>query len=212
MIRTAGCLLRLTTAGRLAPTLVRGFRAAQPWAILEYFNLFPGTFKDGPPPACPFDLNARQLRSEFLRLQAKTHPDLARTDEDKAKFEDASAKLNKAYSTLSQPLSRALYLLEEQGFGVQEDDSKRMTQDVELLAELYDVHEQVEEATTEEEIAQIKEENDERIADIQRDVSAAFDANDLDAAKLATIRLKYWVNVQNMLRDWEPGKPVVMIH
>src|SRR5262245_43856431 len=56
-----------------------------------YYDLFPKSFPDGPPPKGPFGIDSRSLRSEFLRLQAATHPDLAGAS---AKAEAASARLN----------------------------------------------------------------------------------------------------------------------
>lgn len=65
--------------------------------------------------------------------------------------------MNKAYHTLKDPLARAKYLLELQGVEVGESDS---LEDPALLMEVMEIREELDEATTEEEVAQVKETND----------------------------------------------------
>ncbi|KAK9323249.1 hypothetical protein V1517DRAFT_321107 [Lipomyces orientalis] len=208
--------LKITT-GRLQ----RGFRSAsqicneaskseKTWP--SYYSLFPQTFKSGPPPHGPFAIDVRKLRNEFLKLQSKTHPDLARTEEDKSQYESASSQLNKAYSTLASPLSRAVYLLESGGMGIAEDAGRKMPQDPELLTEVYELLEEIENCQSEEEIGELSSSIDNRIRITEKELAESFDAHDLQRAKTATITMKYWVNIKEALKEWELGKPFRMLH
>ncbi|KAK9450401.1 uncharacterized protein V1518DRAFT_413756 [Limtongia smithiae] len=174
------------------------------------YELFPKTFPQGAPPNGAFSVDPRALRSEFLRLQALTHPDHARTEEDKAAFETQSALLNKAYSTLRAPLPRAVYLLELRQMHVTEDEN--LGQDPELLMQVYELLERIEECGSEEEVGKVGEEVAGFIATSEAEVEAAFDADDIEAAKVATIRLRYWVNIREALKEWQPGQPFRMVH
>ncbi|KKY32170.1 hypothetical protein UCDDA912_g07875 [Diaporthe ampelina] len=104
---------------------------------LPYYDLFPETLPQGPPPQGPFDIDVRALRREFLRLQAASHPDYfhsasatasstssspssspsdpANTAAAKRRrqAEAMSSHINAAYKTLSHPLLRAQYILAE---------------------------------------------------------------------------------------------------
>ncbi|KAK9453038.1 hypothetical protein V1511DRAFT_506352 [Dipodascopsis uninucleata] len=176
------------------------------------YSLFPNSLPEGPPPNGPFEINIRELRSEFLKLQAKTHPDLAPKEEDKERFELESSKLNKAYSTLRDPLHRALYLLELNGMEISEDEGRKMPQDPELLMMVYEMLEEIEEAGSEEDIEGTKERLDGLINYAEESITKAFDTHDLETAKQATIELKYWTNIRESLKEWEPGKPIRMVH
>lgn len=65
--------------------------------------------------------------------------------------------MNKAYHTLKDPLARAKYLLELQGVEVGESDS---LEDPALLMEVMEIREELDEATTDDQVAQVKETND----------------------------------------------------
>lgn len=109
---------------------------------LPYYDLFPESLPQGPPPQGPFDIDVRALRREFLRLQAASHPDYfhaASTSSSNSsnsssstpssdaeniaaakrrrQAEAASSHINAAYKTLSHPLLRAQYILAER-YGV----------------------------------------------------------------------------------------------
>ncbi|KAK3065848.1 molecular chaperone, partial [Teratosphaeriaceae sp. CCFEE 6253] len=88
-----------------------------------HYELFPQTFPQGPPPASPFTPDLKQLRKEFLQLQAKSHPDLAPPSQ-KRHAEGLSSLINEAYRTLQDPLKRAQYLLLQHGLDVEDESSK----------------------------------------------------------------------------------------
>ena len=175
-----------------------------------HYELFPSTIPSGPPPSGPFAIDLQQLKREFLQLQAKAHPD-RHAGADKARAEGTSALINEAYKTLQDPLRRAQYLLSLQGIDVAEDETAKVD-DPELLGEVLEVRETIESAEEEADLVELKSANMERIAGSVKGLAGMFEEGDLDGAKSEAVKLRYWVNIKQALDDWEPGKPVVLIH
>lgn len=193
---------------------------------MPYYALFPKTLAHGPPPEGPFDIDTRALHREFLQLQAASHPDYhhhaaaASSDDPSAssarrKAEALSSHINNAYKTLSHPLSRAQYILSARyGLDLAADEASALTgpTDNELLLQVLDARETIEEASCEEDLDEIRAENDERIQQTLAALAEAFANEDVQAALRATVRLRYWENIKNTIHDWEPDKPVVLQH
>jgi molecular chaperone HscB len=152
----------------------------------------------------------RQLRKEFLQLQAIAHPD-RHPAELKTRAEATSARINEAYKTLQNPLLRAQYLLSLRGIDVAEDETAKV-EDPELLMEVLDTREEIENAGEEEELEELKMVNDERIEASEKVLDGAFRKDDIELAKGEAVRLRYWVNIKESLDGWEKGKPVVLVH
>ncbi|KAL2160942.1 hypothetical protein VTH06DRAFT_8654 [Thermothelomyces fergusii] len=192
---------------------------SQPPSVPTYYALFPETLPDGPPPKGKFAIDLRALRNEFLRLQAASHPDFhhhaaspGTAGEDsgsngkgghghksaaRLRAEATSALINAAYRTLSSPLLRAQYLLREQHG---------------LLAAVLEAREAIEAAETEEDLGAVAAANEARIGECERRVGDALERADVAAAVAEAVRLRYWVNIRECVRDWERGKPVVLQH
>ena len=175
-----------------------------------YYELFPATLPSGPPPDGPFKIDARELRKEFLKLQAQAHPD-RHQGENKARAEGTSALINEAYKTLQNPLLRAQYLLSLRGIDVAEDETARV-EDPELLMEVLEMREDIEAAEEEADLAPMKEANDAKIEASVKVIEDAFKADDMVAAKEEAVKLRYWINIKESLDGWEKGKPVVLVH
>ena len=172
-----------------------------------YYDLFPISLPSGPPPTGPFTLDPRALRKEFIQLQAKAHPDL-HAAADKARAEATSAYINEAYKTLLNPLQRAQYLLSLRGVDVANDETAKV-EDPELLLHVLELREQIEEAESEQEIAQMKDENEARIAQSEETLNRIFrHEGQTEEAKSEAVKLRYWVNVRESLDAWEKGKEV----
>jgi molecular chaperone HscB len=151
----------------------------------------------------------KQLRNEFLKLQATAHPD-RHPPERKAAAEALSARINEAYKTLQSPLSRAQYLLSLRGNDTTMDDAAKLGADADdqmLLMEVLELREQIEEAETEDQIKDIKKENDARIAESVKVLEDAFKNDQIDVAAAEAVKLRYWVNVDDVIHAWEEGKP-----
>jgi molecular chaperone HscB len=175
-----------------------------------HYEFFPKTLPIGAPPSGPFVVDVRELRKEFLQLQAVAHPD-RHPQELKQRAEATSARINEAYKTLQNSLLRAQYLLSLRGIDVAENESAKV-EDPELLMEVLDTREQIETAQEEEEVQELRAVNDERIAKSEEILEEAFRSDDLGRAKEEAVKLRYWINIKESLDAWERGKPVVLIH
>ena len=175
-----------------------------------HYEFFPKTLRSGPPPSGPFIVDIRELRKEYLQLQAVAHPD-RHPAHLKNRAEATSARINEAYKTLQDPLLRTQYLLSLRGIDVAEDETAKV-EDPELLMEVLDMREEIENAREEEELEEFKRINDERIEESEKMLDAAFRKDDLDKAKGEAVRLRYWVNIKQSLDGWEKGKPIILVH
>lgn len=175
-----------------------------------HYEFFPQTLASGPPPEGRFPIDPRQLRKEFLQLQAVAHPD-RHPPHLKTRAEATSARINEAYKTLQNPLLRAQYLLSLRGIDVAEDETAKV-EDPELLMEVLDTREEIENAQEEEDLDDMKRVNDGRIGVSENVLDQAFRDDDMQKAKEEAVRLRYWVNIKESLDAWEKGKPVVLVH
>ncbi|KAL1795230.1 hypothetical protein ACET3X_007046 [Alternaria dauci] len=175
-----------------------------------HYSFFPNALPSGPPPNGPFAIDLSALKKEFLQLQARAHPDL-HPQADKKRAEALSARINEAYKTLQNPLLRAQYLLSLRGIEVAEDETAKVD-DRELLMEVLEARESIEEAESEEDLVEMRERNEERIAESTEIIDQAFKRDDLDAAKSEAVKLRYWVNIRESIENWEKGVPVVLQH
>lgn len=175
-----------------------------------HYDLFPQTLPHGPPPSGPFPINLLALKREFLLLQAKAHPD-RHTLADKSSAEGTSALINEAYKTLQDPLLRAQYLLSLNGIDVAEDETAKID-DPELLGEVLEARECIEGAEREAEVEALRVENERKVERSVEVLGGLCGGGEWEAVRGEAVRLRYWVNVREALRDWEPGKRVVLVH
>lgn len=176
-----------------------------------HYDFFPSTLPLGPPPRGHFPIDTRALRREFLQLQARAHPDMHPPGAAKVKAEALSARINEAYKTLANPLLRAQYLLSLRGVDVANDERLKVDEPA-LLMLVLEAREAIEDAGSEEELSEVREENEERIEKGEEALEMAFREDDVESAKREAVRMRYWVNIRESLDNWEPGKPVVLEH
>ena len=175
-----------------------------------HYSLFPKTLPEGPPPRGVFAVDPTILRREFLQLQSLAHPD-RHSGANKQKAEGTSALINEAYKTLQDPLRRAQYLLSLRGIDIAEDERAK-TDDMELLEEVMEVRSLIEGAEEEGELEETRKRNERRIMESVEVLDDAFRRDDLEAAKIEAVRLRYWTNIKESLDSWERGKPVILVH
>ncbi|TPX15641.1 uncharacterized protein E0L32_004339 [Thyridium curvatum] len=189
----------------------------------SYYDLFPQTLPQGPPPAGPFHIDERALRREFLRLQAAAHPDLQQGSSSSSgettstrEAGAASAHINEAFRTLKSPLLRAQYLLRERfGVDLAGDEAGAVAgrhADPELLGAVMEARETIEEARAEEELEPLRRENEERIRLGEEALGRAFRDGDAEAAAREAVRMRYWVNIREGIDAWEEGREPVLQH
>lgn len=182
-----------------------------------FYALFPQTLPLGPPPSGPFHIPLRTLRNEFLKLQALSHPDFAHSSASasaKSAATTNSAIINTAYKTLSNPLLRAQYLLHElYDVDLAGDEAGTHAEpDPELLMTVLESREIIEEADTEQDLEELRGENEKRIEEAERGLEEAFKVEDVERAKEEAVRLRYWMNIREGMDNWERGKGVVLQH
>lgn len=210
--------------------------------VKSYFDLLPQTFPDGAPPDGSFFVDMRKLRREFRTLQSENHPDIvlgssilnqAKNSSD-GNSHDAgdgfSALLNRAYTTLRNPYSRIAHIVElnhpEHPDITKDEVAKDLIAQLqskldesslqykEMLMNVLEAHEQLEMATLEADLDTLSQENDERISESESAIETLLKEQPLnwESIMMAAIKLKYWINIQQAIRDWEPGKPVHLTH
>lgn len=214
----------LKLGSRIGPTIIGRrtqlrFMSNEIDTDADYYQIFPKTFPDGAPPQSPFVVNNRALRKEYLKLQALNHPDLNNdlSGGNSSKSEESSSEINKAYEVLNDPLKRSQYLLNYNAhIDLTSDEATRKYEfaDKETLMEILELHEELEDNATEDDIPQHKKENQYRIDASIDTLNRLYsqDQPDYDQIALETIRLKYWYNIRNALKDWQPGEPLNMTH
>ncbi|KAM3453272.1 hypothetical protein MY3296_003863 [Beauveria thailandica] len=192
-------------------------------ASSPYYALFPSTLPLGPPPRGHFPIDVRQLRREFLQLQARAHPDMHAPGAAKSAAETRSALINEAYRTLANPLLRAQHLLALRGVDVAGDERLKMdaayddgdgdsSEGAGLLMVVLEAREGIEEARTEADLEGLRTENDDRIREGEERLEEAFREDDVEKAKREAVKMRYWVNIKESLDNWEQGKPIVLQH
>eukprot|EP00124_Ichthyophonus_hoferi_P004077 Ihof_evm2s408 gene=Ihof_evmTU2s408 len=154
-----------------------------------------------------YDLDMISLRESLRTRQSLVHPDkfAGSSKEDQSNSALLSSAVNKAYTTLNNPLARGLYMLDLQGVRLKEDEK---TTDTSLLMEIMDINERLEQAQSEKEVKEIGIANQVNLDEALRATSEAFKVNDLEAAKQALIRLRFYTNVAKSVHYWLPGQPL----
>jgi molecular chaperone HscB len=94
-------------------------------------------------------LDAKDLEKRFYAMSRQLHPDMHSREApaERQKAEESTALLNDAYRALRDPVSRAEYLLKQEGFDIGEQGSKDVPSD--LLEEVFELNMALEEADTE---------------------------------------------------------------
>lgn len=203
--------------------------------INTFFELFPKCFPSGGPPADLFIVNLRQLRREYRNLQSEHHPDVimgsaALSSDSGSQKDRTSALVNRAYSTIRNPYTRAAYVAQlhhPDHLDITQDDvskeliSKFQSESPEyssdykmLLMTVLDAHESLELASSESDLESLLTENDARIEETEANIEKLLTAKPIvwEDVIIEAIRMKYWVNIANGIKEWEPGKPVHLTH
>ncbi|KAL8280782.1 hypothetical protein RQP46_006786 [Phenoliferia psychrophenolica] len=154
----------------------------------------------------------KALKSAFLKYQQKVHPDLFSGQGEKETWAKAwSGRVNDAFRVLEGELSRAEYLLSISDVVIGEADA---VTDPELLMSIMETREELDDATTESEVSAIRLTNKDNAKETLGKLSEAFgkEPPDLDAARNLVIKLRYLQNVENVCREWSPGKRIELQH
>ncbi|TKA55133.1 hypothetical protein B0A53_02103 [Rhodotorula sp. CCFEE 5036] len=142
-----------------------------------------------------FDIDAAKLKRAFLTLQQKVHPDMFSGRGESEDWAKAwSGRVNDAYKALLSERERAEYLLSIHDVTIGEADP---VTDPDLLMTIMETREELEDAQSEEDMNRIRDRNKEP---------------DLEAARNLVIELRYLDNIEQVCREWQPGKRVDLQH
>lgn len=139
-----------------------------------------------------FEIDEKSLKEQFLQLQKQHHPDHA---DDQSKAEQNTALINHAFDVLSHHDSRAVYLLELANIDFNSDQS---ISDESFLMQMMTHRMDLEDATFEENTAQIKTIGDqvsELLARTADEFNALYQQQAWDIAKTHAQKLKFLNNL-----------------
>ncbi|KDQ63554.1 hypothetical protein JAAARDRAFT_169505 [Jaapia argillacea MUCL 33604] len=149
----------------------------------------------------PFIVDTGLLKRRFLEAQRLCHPDTwaVKAPQKKLIADHMSSLINEAYKTLSSPLRRAQYILEQHGHELNETDQ---LQDHVLIMEIMEVREELEGANTQEEVEGIRDENRGKIDGVVEAIEECIGREDWEGAKKEAIRLRYLDGIQEAAKAW----------
>ncbi|XP_009626384.1 iron-sulfur cluster co-chaperone protein HscB homolog isoform X1 [Nicotiana tabacum] len=150
---------------------------------VDYFHIFGLEKKYG--------IEGENLERKYKDWQRKLHPDLVHTKSEKEKeyAAEQSARVINAYRTLTDPLSRAIYILKLEGVHVDEEER---IDDLELLAEIMELRETVEEAANSQALKQIQGEIQGKFEQSSISFANALQHRKYEEAVAATQRMTYY--------------------
>uniref|UniRef100_A0A8D2M2W2 Co-chaperone HscB C-terminal oligomerisation domain-containing protein n=1 Tax=Zonotrichia albicollis TaxID=44394 RepID=A0A8D2M2W2_ZONAL len=111
--------------------------------------------------------------------------------------EQHSSLINKAYQTLLNPLSRGLYLLELKG--VEPAKETDCDADSAFLMEVMEINEKLAESKNKD-LEEVETSIKVKQEELTREVTAAFERDDLQEAKKLLGKMKYFANLEDKLK------------
>lgn len=135
------------------------------------------------------DIDLATLKAEFLKLQQQYHPDKA---EDKDQALIKSSEVNQAFKALSAVDSRAAYLLslKKQDYHLDQSIS-----DFEFLQDALEIREQLDEASSAEDLSSLKVEVQQWIDGLVREFKIDYEDEDWSEARDTVRKLRFFVKV-----------------
>ena len=135
-----------------------------------------------------------QLKSKYLSMQIKFHPDRAASEKERRIFLGQSMKLNEAEKVLKDDYLRAEYMLKLAGSKF-DDKTLRDAISAEELAKIMEMHEMVDDAEDLEELRQMEQIKLQEKNKMAQELGGYFNENNLAKALDITVRLKYLTNL-----------------
>jgi len=143
------------------------------------------------------DIDQATLKTNFLKLQQQYHPDKA---EDKDQALIKSSEINQAYKALSNVDSRAAYLLalKKQDYHLDQSIS-----DFEFLQSALEIREQLDEASTTDQLNSLKNEVKQWIDGLVREFKIDYVDEDWAEARDTVRKLRFFQKVMNDIEKAE---------
>ncbi|KAM7461527.1 hypothetical protein LguiA_029648 [Lonicera macranthoides] len=152
----------------------------------DYFQIFGWEKK--------YEIPNENLEDKYKNWQKKLHPDLvhSKSERERAYAAEQSARVIDAYRTLSNPLSRAIYIMRLEGVEV---DEEQTVSEPELLAEIMEIREAVEEAANIQVLNNIHTQMDEKLRHWSNSFANAFQRQQYEEARTCIQRMTYYQRV-----------------
>ncbi|XP_074651123.1 iron-sulfur cluster co-chaperone protein HscB-like [Tubulanus polymorphus] len=156
-----------------------------------------------------FVLDTQELISKKRHLQKELHPDRygQKTDIEQNLSIQQSTLVNEAFKTLSEPLSRGLYLLGLHGESI-EEGSTEMKPD--FLMEIMEINEDISAIETDAEAVALNKNNKSAMENLIGKITKAFNAEDILLAKELLARLQYYENISVKLGEVMMNRGIVV--
>ncbi|KAM7465493.1 hypothetical protein LguiB_013055 [Lonicera macranthoides] len=172
----------------MAPFLVcQSCRSVQPVDhSANYFQIFGWEKK--------YEIPNENLEGKYKDWQKKLHPDLvhSKSERERAYAAEQSARVIDAYRTLSNPLSRAIYIMRLEGVEV---DEEQTVSEPELLAEIMEIREAVEEAADTQTLNNIHAQMEDKLRHWSNSFANAFQRQQYEEALTCIQRMTYYQRV-----------------
>ncbi|XP_023947624.2 iron-sulfur cluster co-chaperone protein HscB [Bicyclus anynana] len=154
-----------------------------------------------------YDVDETDLAKKYKDLQKYLHPDKYANRDQKEQEISAqySSIVNDAYKTLLEPLARGIYMLRLRGKEIPENTEA----DQEFLVKIMEKNEEVEEASTEEDIIKLNKENKAMIKDLQKKLSTAFFDGDLKRVTKLLTYMKYYTSIDTQIETAIRNKGII---
>jgi len=149
-----------------------------------------------------FALEAEELQARYKALQKRLHPDLftLKSEQEQQVSLDWSSLVNMAYSTLSSPLPRALYLLQLVGHPLEEEGGPEVPP--EFLMEVMELNEEVSEAGSAE-VAILGAQVRERLVEFAENIDVLLANQEYEAARVEVAHMKYFASILDRIVQQE---------
>ncbi|XP_029040755.2 iron-sulfur cluster co-chaperone protein HscB isoform X1 [Osmia bicornis bicornis] len=147
-----------------------------------------------------YDVTVSEVQKKYKELQKLLHPDKfsRKSEKEKELSDHFSSLVNKAYSTLSHPLKRGLYMLKLNNVMISEETDNV---NAVFLMEIMEKNEEIDEAeNNEEKIKKLVEENERILSNLTKNVGDAFRKEDIKKAETLLIQMKYYDTINNRLK------------
>ncbi|KAI4454371.1 iron-sulfur cluster co-chaperone protein hscb [Holotrichia oblita] len=155
-----------------------------------------------------YDVNQKALTNSYRKMQSVLHPDKFsnKSDIEKEISAEYSSLVNKAYNTLQTPIKRAIHLLSLNNETISEDNK---SDNPEFLMEMMEVNEEIDEADSPEKLKSLRERNNRMLNKCSEEVSQHFKDNNIEKAKEAIIKMKYYGTIMRRINDLMREKGIV---
>lgn len=154
-----------------------------------------------------FAINHEEMKQSYRNLMNQLHPDKhsAKPTPEQEELRDLASEVTQSYQILKDPHTRAMHLLQLMG-KVEDMNESLMGQLLGsdgnmLLMEVMEIREAVEEASSNEELQPLLEENSTRIQDVCNQLADAFETEDLDKALELTVTLQYFTRIEHAIHE-----------